>query len=170
MLTPAISEALNKQLNREYYSWYVYLALAAFFEKVDLEGFSIWARARAAEELGHAQKFYDYIINRGGEIELFQIDAPNHHWENPIAAMEAALQHEKSVTKGIHGIMSVAREHSDFTTEVFVHWFVNEQIEEENSVEKIVQKMKMVEGNSAGLFILDTQIREMEAMASQSPA
>jgi ferritin len=155
-----VLEGLNKQLNMEFASAYVYLAMSSYYESIDLEGFASWFKVKAHEEMFHAMKIYDYIGNRRGKRNLTAIDLPVSTWKSPAAAAEDAYNHECKVSASIHKILDVARTHKDHSTEAFLHWFVMEQIEEEAEADRILQKVKMVADNPGGLFMLDNYMAE----------
>lgn len=161
MLKPQILEVLNKQLNNEFYSAYLYLAMASYFDSVNLEGFAAWSQVKAREEMDHAMKMYNYIVDRNERAVLFDIKAPQQEWQSPLHAVEDSYNHEREVTQDIHTIMNLARELKDYSTEVFIHWYVNEQIEEEISADKVLQKVRMVEGNPGALLMLDGQVMKL---------
>lgn len=168
MLKPQILDLLNNQLNNEFYSAYLYLAMSSYFDSVNLEGFAAWSRTKAQEEMEHAMKMYNYIIDRNDRVRLFQIAAPRQDWESPLAAIEDAYNHERDVTERIHAIMHMARDTKDYSTEVFIHWFVNEQIEEEISADKVLQKIRMVQDSPGGMLILDGQVMKLAQMPHAS--
>ncbi len=158
MLSDKMQEKLNDQLNFEAFSAYIYMAMSAYFESMDLPGFSNWMRIQTQEELFHSSKFFDYINDRDGRVVLKQIDGPPTEWESPLAAFEDALKHEKIVTSRIHALAKMAMEEGDQATYTFLQWFVNEQIEEEANVRTIVQHLKMVGKEGYGLFMLDREL------------
>ena len=158
MLKENIQNALNKQLNAEIYSAYLYLAMSAYFESTNLKGFANWMQVQAQEEMAHAMKFYTYIFERGGRVTLSALDAPPKKWESPIAVFESTLQHEKKVTGLINGLVDLASSEKDHATCNFLQWFVDEQVEEETSADEMVQKTKLVADEHDGLFILDKEL------------
>ncbi|MCS6809474.1 MAG: ferritin [Bacteroidota bacterium] len=155
-----VLEGLNKQLNMEFASAYVYLAMSSYYESIDLEGFSEWFKVKAYEEMLHAMKIYTYIGDRRGKRDLMPIPLPAKTWKSPLAAAEDAYKHECRVSESIHSILDIAREHKDHSTEAFLHWFVMEQIEEEAEADRILQKVRMVADNPGGLFMLDNYMME----------
>lgn len=142
MLTDKMQEALNGQINAEMYSGYLYLSMAAYYESVNLPGFASWMRVQRLEELTHAMKIFDYIVESGGRVWLKAIGAPPAEWESQLAPFEDAYAHEKKVTGLINGLVDVAHGEGDEATEEFLQWFVKEQEEEEESAEAIVKKVK----------------------------
>ncbi|MBW2095928.1 MAG: ferritin [Deltaproteobacteria bacterium] len=171
MLNQRMEDALNEQHNAELYSGYLYLAMSAWFQSVNLSGFAAWMRVQAQEELVHAMKFYDYIHERGGGVTLKTIDGPPSEWESPLAAFEGAYAHEQKVTGMINDLVDLAREEHDHATEIFLQWFVTEQVEEEDSANEVVQKIKLMGEASGGLFMLDRELGQRTfAPPAASPA
>lgn len=158
MLDDKMQEALNFQLNRELYSAYLYLAMGAYFEDQDFPGFGNWMRVQAQEELAHAMKFYDYIVQRGGRVLLADIEAPDAHWKSPQAAFEQVYEHEQMVTGLINSLVDLALEISDHATNNFLQWYVAEQVEEEESASGVLQKIKMAGESGSGLYMLDGEL------------
>jgi ferritin len=158
MLNKKMEEALNSQHNAELYSGYLYLAMCAYFQSMNLGGFATWMRVQAQEELVHAMKFYDFINTRGGRVLLKTIDGPPAEWDSPLAAFEAAYAHEQKVTGMINDLVGLAREEHDHATEIFLQWFVSEQVEEEDSANGVVQKIKLMGDARGGLFMLDGEL------------
>jgi len=154
MLSPKLQEALNAQLNAEYYSSYLYLSMAAYFDDANLPGFANWMKVQSREELGHAMKFYDHIADRRGRVSLRAIEAPPTQWKSPLLAFEDALKHEQKVTGLINDLVKLAASEGDSAADVFLQWFVAEQVEEEKSADEMVQKLKLV-GDSAQILMLD---------------
>lgn len=158
MLTEKIQDALNQQINEEYYSSYLYLSMAAWAESKNLKGFSNWFRIQTQEELGHAMKIFDYILDRGGEVVLKPVAGPETNWETPLAAFEATLQHERHITGCINKLVDLAVSESDHATNAFLQWFVNEQVEEEANADEIVQQLTLMQNAPGGLFMLDREL------------
>jgi len=162
MLQPRVKEALTDQINKELYSAYLYLSMASYFQSIQLKGAAAWMKIQAKEEMGHAMKIFSFIEDRLDVVELKAIERPNANWDSPLGAFEAALKHEQEITSSINNIVRIARDETDFATESFLKWFVDEQIEEEAQVDDIVQKLKMIEGSNSGLFFLDSQLGKRE--------
>ena len=158
MLGKKLEEALNAQMNREFYSFYLYLAMSAHFESNNLKGFAHWLRIQAKEELEHAMKFYDYMAQRGARPALRQIDAPTSKWKTHAAVFEDAYKHEQKVTKYISELVDLARGEVDHATEVFLQWFVTEQVEEEMNASEIENKMKLAADYPGALFVIDGEL------------
>ncbi len=160
MIGKKLEKALNGQLNAELYSAYLYLSMAAYFESVDLAGFANWMRIQDQEEQFHAMKFYDYIIGRGGRITLPPIEAPPSDWDCPLAVFEATLAHEQKVTGLINDLVYLARDEKDNASEIFLQWFVNEQVEEEDNVNRVLGQLKLVKNSPQALYMMDKEMAQ----------
>ncbi|MCZ7544563.1 MAG: ferritin [Anaerolineae bacterium] len=158
MLKDAMQKALNEQINAELHSAYLYLSVSAYFESTNLRGFANWMRVQAQEEVDHAMRFYSYVNDRGGVVTLTAIDGPETKWASPLAAFEGALAHERYISGRINDLVGLARKESDYATEEFLQWFVAEQVEEEATADEIVQQLKLIGENPAGLFIMDREM------------
>lgn len=158
MLNEKVEKALNDQVNAEMYSAYLYLAMSAYFDSIDLPGFAKWMKMQAQEEMIHAMKMYEYVIERGGRMILGAIDAPPTEWDGPLAAFESTLAHEQKVTGLINSLVDIAISESDHATNIFLQWFVSEQVEEEANVTAVVQQLKMLGGQGHGLFMMDREL------------
>ena len=160
MLSKKMEEALNKQVNAELFSSYLYLAMAADFEAKNLPGIAHWLGLQAKEENGHGMKFYGYINDRRGRVTLAAIAAPQAEWATPLAAFEAVLAHEEKVTGLINGLVALAAEEKDNATSVLLQWFVTEQVEEEKNADAIVAQLKMVGDKPHALIMLDRALAQ----------
>jgi len=155
-----MQEALNKHANAEFYSSYLYLSMSAYFQSINLAGFAHWMRIQAREELAHALKFYDHVIERGGRASLQLVETPPIQWDSPLAAFEDAYRHEQKVTGLINQLVDEAVQTRDHATNNFLQWFVVEQVEEEASTDAIVQKLKLVGDAPGGLLMIDHHLGE----------
>lgn len=153
-----VAKAINKQINAELYSSYLYLAMAAHFESINWKGFGHWLKVQSKEEYGHAMKLYEYVIERGGKIALTEIATPKSEWKTPLAAFEEVYAHELKITSLINDLAKMARDEHDYATENLLQWFVNEQVEEEANAVNIVENLKLTNNAAAGLFIIDQQL------------
>lgn len=160
MLTKKMLEALNEQINAELYSSYLYLSMAAHFDAINLKGFGNWMRVQVQEENFHGMKFFDYVLNRQGKVTLKTIDAPPTKWKTPLDVFEATYKHEQHVTDLINKLATLAEKENDHATRVLLHWFINEQVEEEANDDAIIQKLKLIGDNSSGLFLLDQELAQ----------
>ena len=162
MMNKNVQDAINEQIKNELYSAYLYLAMSAQFEAQNLPGFARWMRVQSNEEVAHAMKFFEFINDRGGRVTLKAIDQPPFEWKSPLAAFEQAYEHEQKVTALINGIYEVATKESDYPTQVMLHWFIDEQVEEEKTASTIVEQLKMVGDNKNALLIVDHRLGERE--------
>jgi len=158
MISPKIVETMNKQATAEFYSAYLYLQMAAYFEALNLKGFANWMRVQRLEEQVHGMKFFDHMVERGADVKLGVIDAPPAKWDSPLAVFEAAYQHEVKVTAMVNELVSIARSVKDYASDAFLQWFVTEQVEEESSTLTVAQKLKLIGKDSSGLFMLDREL------------
>jgi ferritin len=166
MLSKKMQAALNNQCNAEMYSAYLYLSMSAYFQSISLGGFANWMRAQAQEEMTHAMKFYDYVNERGGRVTLTAIEAPPTEWKSILDVFENTLSHEQKVTGLINDLMNLALKEKDHASQIFLQWFVSEQVEEEDSVDEIVQKLKLIGDAGGGIFMLDRELGQRSFTAS----
>ncbi|BCL60096.1 ferritin [Desulfomarina profundi] len=158
MISEKINTAINGQINAEMYSSYLYLSMATWFAEKSLSGFATWMRAQAQEEMFHAMKMLDYVLERGGHVEYAAIDQPECNWSTPLEVMEETANHEAKVTGLINDLVDLALDERDHAANIFLQWFVAEQVEEEASVGEIVDRMKMIGDGSQGLFAMDMEM------------
>ena len=158
MIKEKIQDALNYQLNRELYSSYLYLSMSAYFQSINLKGFANWMRVQAQEELVHAMKFYDYLIQRGERVTLSSIESPPLEWGSPLEAFEHVYKHEQKVTSLINDLVNLSVSEQDHAANNFLQWFVTEQVEEEASASEVVEKIKLVVEAAGGLLMLDNEL------------
>ncbi len=158
MISKAIEQAFNKQLNAETYSAYLYWSMSAALEEMNLPGFANWMRIQAQEEMTHANKFYNQIIERGGKVTLTAIDGPPTEWDSVKAVFEAGLAHEQLVTGLINDMMDLAIQEKDHAANMFLQWFVTEQVEEEATAMEILGKLEIVGETTGGLYMLDKEM------------
>lgn len=163
MIKDEIQEAVNNQINRELYSAYLYLSMAAYFESINLRGFAHWMRVQAKEEVGHAMKLYDHLVERGGRVTLQPIEAPPKKWKSPLNAFEDVYEHERKITQMINNLVNLAKAEGDHATEVFLQWFVNEQVEEEASALEILEKLKLIGESGHAIFMIDRELAKRES-------
>ncbi len=158
MINKKVEKALNEQINAEMYSSYLYLSMASDMASKSLQGFAHWMKSQAQEELFHAMKMYDYLVERGGAVTLKGIADPPTKWKTPLAVAEHVYEHEQHVTGLINSLMDLAIKEKDHATVNFLQWFVKEQVEEEASADEIVQKLKLIDGKGNGLFMIDKEL------------
>jgi ferritin len=166
MLDQRMQDALNGQINWEFYSGYLYLSMASKFADLGMSGGQNWMTVQYQEELAHARIMFSYVLTRGGRVLLDAIPQPETDWKDGLAMFEDALEHEEGVTARIHEMASLALELKDHATYNFLQWFIAEQVEEEESAMDMVQKFKMAGEHPAGLYQLD---KELAARAYTAP-
>jgi len=158
MLSDKMVEALNKQLNKEMYSAYLYMAMSAYSTYTGLKGFANWFMVQYQEEMVHAMKIYDYINDQCGQVKLMAIEQPLTEFESPLDMFEKTLEHEKFITRSINELVDLAIVEKDHATNIFLQWFVTEQIEEEGNDNEIISKLKLVGEDGNGLLMLDKEL------------
>lgn len=151
-------DAFNEQIKNEFYSAYMYLSMSAYFADSGLPGFASWMRVQAREEVTHATKMYDYVLSRGGKVVLKAVDTPPSTWKSPLAVLESGLTHEKFVTKCLNEMTDLAIKQKDHASQIFLTWYVTEQVEEEQSFSDIVSALKLISGDGRGLLMLDREL------------
>ncbi len=157
MLKTEVEEALNEQINAELYSSYLYLSMSAYLEEENLSGFAHWMQIQAQEEAVHAMKIQNYVQERGGRVILDEIEKPPVEWNSALDVAEMTLEHEQKVTSLINELVDLAEEVGDHATRQFLQWFVEEQVEEEDSADELVQQLKMAGDDPRGLMMLDRE-------------
>ena len=168
-LDPNLEAGLNKQINEEMFSSYLYLSMAAYFESANLPGFANWMRVQTQEETLHAMMFFDYVNERNGRVLLTKIEAPKTEWKSPLDAFTEAYNHEKHISERIRALVKQARKLDDDSTDNFLQWFVAEQVEEENSTYTIVQQLKLIGDDRAGLFLIDRKLAARRPAPTAAP-
>lgn len=158
MISQKMEVAFNEQINKEFYSEYFYLAMAAWFDKENLAGFANFFKVQVEEERFHAMKMYGFLNERGGRMILDEIAKPPSEFESALKIFELAYKHEQFVTKSINELMDVAIDEKDHASKSFLNWFIDEQVEEEASMEAIVAKIKMLGGNGHGMLMIDNEL------------
>ena len=151
-------DAFNEQIKNEFYSAYMYFSMSVYFSDVGLPGFASWMRVQAKEEITHATKMSDFVLARSARIMLKAIDEPPLTWETPLDVMESALKHEQFVTKCINDMTDLAIQEKDHASRNFLVWFVDEQVEEEQSFGDIVNALKLIKADGQGLLMLDREL------------
>lgn len=163
MLNEKVLDVLNAQINHELYSAYLYLAMSAHFEAVNLPGFAKWTRMQAEEEQEHGMKIYDFVNDRGGRVVLQAIAQPPVEYGTPLEVFSAILEHEQKVTRLIETCYETALKANDYATQMMLHWFINEQVEEEKNAGAIVEQLRMLDSHQGGLLNVDRHIGKREA-------
>ncbi|MGH7628839.1 MAG: ferritin [Gemmatimonadales bacterium] len=167
MLSPAMQDAFNDQIRNEFFSAYVYLSMAAWFDDRNLPGMASWMRVQATEEAGHAMKIFDHLLDRNVRVKLRPIAQPPVDFAAPLEAFEQALKHEMAVTASIHSIYAQAVQEKDFASSVFLDWFVKEQVEEERQGALVVEQLKMVGEDRPGLLMLDRELGQRKVGSAE---
>lgn len=157
MLSIKLQSELNNQMNNEFFSEFEYLSMAAYFHSMNLDGMANYFHVQAQEEHFHAMKIFQFILDKGGKVELQQIEKPDVEFVSPVAVFEKALSHEMKVTKSINDLMDVAIKENDHAVNSFLKWYVDEQVEEEASANKVLGKMQIIGGKGEGLLMLDQE-------------
>jgi ferritin len=160
MLSKTIAEALNKQMNNEFFNARIYLSMATYFYSINFDGAAHWMEKQAEEETEHAMRLYEYLNEHGERIIIESLPAPPTEWASPLAAYEDAYKHECEITAVFNQLTELAQKEKDYATQIALQWFVTEQVEEEASMDSVVQKFKMA-GNSRGaLMMIDRKLAE----------
>ena len=163
MIKKQMLDEFNEQIKLEMESAYLYLAMAAWFDGRSLNGMGAWMKAQATEEMEHAMRFYDHILDRDGKVVFEPLGIKKTEWDSPINAFEDALEHERFITSRINHLLGVAQEHKDQAAHNFLEWFVNEQIEEEATASKICDDLKLVGDSGYGVLMLDRELGQRTA-------
>lgn len=157
-LEKTMTKALNDQINKELASSYLYLSMSAYCEIENWRGFAKWMRVQSQEEYTHAMKIYDYILERGGKVELEAIEQPKSDFKDPVKMFSAVLEHEQKVSASIQKLYETALKENDYPTQIMLQWFITEQVEEEKSAGEIVETMKKFGDSNVSLMMLDRQL------------
>lgn len=158
MISKTMQDAMNDQINKELFSSYLYLSMAAYFEDKNLPGFAHWMRIQEAEEREHAMKLYDFLLERGGKVTLKAIDAPKTEWASTLEVAQEVAAHEAKVTASIHSLYETALKEKDYPAQVMLQWFITEQVEEEKNAAEIVANLKLIEERGTAVLMLDHRL------------
>ena len=158
MIKEKMQNALNNHVNAEVYSAYIYLSMSAYFESINLRGFAHWMKVQAKEEVGHAMRIYNHLIERGGRVILSAIETPQDEWKSSLEAFKAAYEHEVKITGMINELVELSKTEKDNAAYYMLQWFVNEQVEEEQQTDEIAQKLRMIKESANGLLMLDKHL------------
>jgi ferritin len=162
MFNQAVQDEMNQQIMHEMYSAYLYLAMSAHCDAANLPGFAKWLRMQAEEELEHAMKFYNFIQDRNGRVTLLAIEQPPTTFDSPLAIFEQVFEHEQKVTERINQIYRVAVQENDYASQSFLHWFIDEQVEEEKNSAYVLDTLKMIGDSTNGLLMFDHRLGKRE--------
>jgi len=158
MLSQAMQDAINEQIKNELYSAYLYLAMSAHCEANGIPGSAHWMRVQSQEEVEHAMRFFDFVNERGGRVTLYAIDQPPTEFDSLLAIFKETLEHERKVTAMIHDLYQLALEEKDYPAQVMLHWFIEEQVEEESSATQILDTLEMIGDKGHALVMLDREL------------
>ena len=158
MIGERLSEAINEQIKNELESYYIYLSMAAYFHSVSLDGMGHWMRCQAHEEMIHAMKFFEHLIDRGAKVVLKDLKQIKTEWGSPLEAFKDAFEHEQFITGKINDLTTIAREEKDYASEPMLAWFSDEQIEEEATSGKVVDELEMAGTDKSALLMLDREL------------
>lgn len=158
MLNKKLEEALNAQINAEFWSAYLYLSMSSDMSEKGMAGVANWFAIQFKEEQDHAMKFFNYVISRGGKVTLKPIEKVDTEWKSPLAAFEQTLQHEEKVTSLINDLYALAEQEKDYATQSMLKWFIDEQVEEEENAKAIIDTLKLIGDNGYGLYQLDKEL------------
>ena len=167
MITEKMAKALNEQINKELYSAYLYLAMSADAQNKGMPGIANWFNVQTQEELSHAQRIYQYILRQNAVVTLEAVEKPSFEVNSALDMFKASLKHEQFITASIHSLVDIAIEEKDRATEIFLQWFVNEQVEEEENACGIIDQLTLAGSDGSGLFMID---RELAARVFTAPA
>jgi len=158
MRSDRLLKAMNDQVKNELESYYIYLSMAAYFHDSSLDGMAHWMRCQAHEEMVHAMKIFDHILDRGGQVVLQDLAQLKTEWSSPVEAFQDAYNHEQFITGKISELTAIAREEKEFTSEPILSWFLDEQVEEEATSGKIAAEIEMVGNDKSALLMLDREL------------
>lgn len=160
MVSEKLEKAINEQINAEFWSAYLYLSMSAYFANEGLMGFANWFKVQFQEEQDHAMKFMNYLIAKGNKVELKPIEKVDTSWESILKTFEDTLAHERVVTGLINNLVAIARSENDYASENMLQWFVNEQVEEEETAKGIIDSLKLIGTNGFGIYTMDKELAQ----------
>lgn len=169
-ISKKMEDAINKQVNAELYSAYLYLGMSANCTEMNLKGMANWLYVQAQEEMTHAMKFYRFILERNGHMNLPAIEGVPSDWKSPLQMFEVAYEHEQKVTGMINNLADIAISERDHATASMLNWFVDEQVEEEANSSEIAGRLKLIGESKDGLFMLDKELSTRVFVDSTQPA
>jgi ferritin len=158
MLSKTLENGFNDQIQKELYSSYLYLSMAAHFESVNLPGFASWMKKQADEERGHGMRLWEHVFDRGGKVELKAIEQPPTEFGTPLAVIQQVLEHEKKVTASINALYALAVQENDVAAQIYLQWFITEQVEEEKNASELIEQLKMSGDRSFGALFMDKHV------------
>jgi len=158
MISKNLQDAINDQINKELYSSYLYLSMAAYFENQNLPGFAKWMYIQEGEEREHGMKLYKFLVDRGGRVTLTAIAAPDVDWKSSLDLFKQVAEHEAKVTASINALYALALKENDYAAQMALHWFITEQVEEEKNAAEIVQQLELIDAHGTAVLMLDHQL------------
>ncbi|MDO8527222.1 MAG: ferritin [Deltaproteobacteria bacterium] len=158
MMTKKMEQAINDQMQKEFYSSYLYLSMSAYCYENNLKGFGHWMKLQSQEETSHGMKFYEYMIARGNRVLLEPIEQPPHAFKSLTEVIQKSLEHEKKVTALLHRLYELTMKEKDYASQGILQWYINEQVEEEATVNEILQKLKLISDKSSAILYLDKEM------------
>ena len=158
MISKTLQDAINDQINKELYSSYLYLSMAAYFENQNLPGFAKWMYIQEGEEREHGMKLYKFLVDRGGRVTLTAIAAPDVDWKSSLDLFKQVAEHEAKVTASINALYALALKENDYAAQMALHWFITEQVEEEKNAAEIVQQLELIDAHGTAVLMLDHQL------------
>lgn len=158
MIAKKLETALNKQINEEIFSAYLYLSMSAYFLSLNLDGFASWMKIQAREEMSHAMKLFGFLDEMEGRVSLLAVQEPQKEWESPLAAFNAAHKHEQHISACIHDLYRLAAAESCYPMQVMLQWFIKEQVEEENTAARIAHMLTQVQDSPQGLWLVNREL------------
>ena len=170
MVNEDIQAAINRQIQHEFFAAYQYLGMMTYFESMSLSGFGHWMRLQAREEVEHALRLVDFLIDRGGKVELGVIESPDLDFDSPLEVMRSALEHERKVTGTINDLYALAVEKNDYPAQVLMQWFVSEQVEEEKNAGEIVDQLEFASGSASAMLVIDGRLADRVPPAAAEAA
>lgn len=170
MVNEDIQAAINRQIQHEFFAAYLYLGMMTYFESLSLSGFAHWMRLQATEEVAHAMRLVDFLVDRGGRVELGQIDSPDLDFDSPLGVMRSALEHERKVTGTINELYALSVEKNDYPAQVLMQWFVSEQVEEEKNAGEIVGQLEFASGSASAVLVIDGRLAARGPTADEGAA
>ena len=160
MISEKINEILNEQINKEFYSGYLYLSMSANMKELGLNGFASWLKHQAKEEVAHGLKIFDYLIDRNSFVTLKQIHTPDFEFKGIISVFNIIYEHEKCITNAVMSVAKLAEEECDRTTLNFIDWFIEEQLQEEEAVKNIIKRLELFGEDKVALYLMDKELNE----------
>lgn len=162
MISDKIKDILNEQINKEFYSAYLYLSMSAYFSEIGLYGFSNWAKVQSKEEIDHGMILFEYVLGRNSQIQLGQISTPAFEMNSPLEVFNQIYNHERSITSAIDCVANMSEGECDLATRNFIDWYLKEQIEEEATVSRIIAKLKAFGAEKSALYLIDRELSSRE--------